>query len=82
MSDASAPDTNLVGIDLMDFTKSLIRDLELLRTGEISVQQARAAAEIARQVIRAMHLVVTAQRLIEMRAVPTNEKPKRRKRAA
>lgn len=78
MSDASS--TRLDGIDMMDFTKSLIADLDRLRTGEISVQQARAAAELARQIIRAMHLVVTAQKLIETRALPLNEKPSVRRK--
>lgn len=59
-----------LGIDLAAFTKSLIADLEGLRTGKVSVQQARASAELARQVIRSMHLIVTAQRLIESRALP------------
>lgn len=58
------------GIDLAAFTKSLIADLEGLRSGKISVQQARASAELARQVIRSMHLMVTAQKLIEARALP------------
>lgn len=79
MADA-ATDTNLIGIDLMGFTKSLISDLEKLRAGEISVQQARAAAELARQVIRSMSLVVTAQRLIEARALPVTETKKRQRR--
>lgn len=63
-------DNTIPGIDLAEFTKSLIRDLEGLRSGKISVQQARAAAELARQVIRSMHLIVTAQKLIESRALP------------
>lgn len=55
-------------LDLIDFTKALIGDLNGLRTGRVTIPQARASAELARQIIRAMHLVVNAQRLIESRA--------------
>lgn len=79
MADAAA-EPALVGIDLMEFTKGLIGDLDGLRAGRVSVQQARATAELARQVIRAMHLVVTAQKLIETRALPVNGKPPRKKK--
>lgn len=55
-------------LDLIQFTKALIGDLNGLRGGRVSIPQARASAELARQIIRAMHLVVNAQRLIESRA--------------
>lgn len=55
-------------IDLAQFTKELIGDLNALRAGRISIPQARASAELARQIIRSMHLVVSAQQLIESRA--------------
>lgn len=57
-------------IDLAKFTKDLIGDLNGLRSGRVSIQQGRAIAELARQIIRSMHLVVSAQRLIESRAKP------------
>ncbi len=60
------------GIDLAQFTKELIGDLRGLRSGRISIPQARASAELARQIIRSMHLVVSAQKLIEERAKPLN----------
>lgn len=62
------------GIDLVKFTTDLIGDLEGLRTGRVTIQQARASAELARQIIRSMHLVVSAQRLIEDRAKHVNPK--------
>lgn len=46
----------------------MIGDLNGLRTGRVSIPQARASAELARQIIRAMHLVVNAQQLIESKA--------------
>lgn len=60
-------------LDLAQFTKDLIGDLNGLRAGRVSIQQARATAELARQIIRAMHLVVSAQRLIEDRARSVNK---------
>lgn len=69
MSD-EAKDEVFPHLDLVQFTKSLIKDLEDLRSGKISVQQARASAELGRQVIRAMHLMVTAQKMIEAKALP------------
>lgn len=50
--------------DLMKFTDGLIGDLQRLRNGEISVQDARARAELARQVLRSVALVVTAQKFL------------------
>lgn len=67
-ADTGIPD----GINLAEFTKSLIGDLNGLRSGRVSIQQGRAIAELARQIIRSMHLVVSAQRLIESRAKPIN----------
>lgn len=60
-------------LDLIAFTKNLIGDLNGLRSGAVSIPQARATAELARQIIRSMHLVVTAQKLIESRAKPLND---------
>jgi hypothetical protein len=56
--------------DLLSFTDGLIGDLRDLRKGKISVRDARARAEIARQVLRAVHYVVTAQKYIEQNALP------------
>lgn len=54
--------------NLMTFTDELIGDLHALRRGEISVREARARADLAKQVLRAVHYVVTAQRFIGDRA--------------
>lgn len=54
--------------NLMAFTDDLIRDLTALRAGKISVREARARADLAKQVLRAVHYVVTAQRFISDRA--------------
>ena len=62
------PGTLTERFDLMKFTDSLICDLEKLRKGEISIKDARVRAEMARQVLRSVHLVITAQKFIEGRA--------------
>jgi hypothetical protein len=54
--------------DLLTFTDGLIGDLQALRRGKISVRDARARAELARQVLRAVHYVVTAQKFLESNA--------------
>ena len=55
--------------NLMGFTDDLINDLEQLRRGEISVREAAARAELAKQVLRAIGLIVAAQKFIEGQAI-------------
>lgn len=74
---AGLDDTGVpAGIDLAQFTLDLVGDLNNLRAGKISINQARASAELARQIIRSMHLVVMAQRVIENRAKPLDQQGK------
>lgn len=54
--------------NLMDFTDSLIRDLEELRAGKISVRDAQARALLAKHVLRSVHYVVTAQKYLSENA--------------
>lgn len=42
-------------------------DLEALRAGRISVEDARVRAEIAKQIMNGVRLVVNAQKFIEQR---------------
>ncbi len=51
--------------NLMEFTDDLIRDLDDLRAGKISTRDAQSRAELAKQVLRAIGLVVAAQKFIE-----------------
>jgi hypothetical protein len=50
------------------FVDRLIVDLELLRAGKISIREAKARAELAKQVLRGVHYVVTAQKYLEGQA--------------
>lgn len=54
--------------NLLGFTDSLITDLELLRAGKISLREAKARAELAKQVLRSVHYIVTAQKFLEGQA--------------
>lgn len=50
--------------NLMTFTDSLIQDLALLRAGKITTKDAMARAELAKQVLRSIGYVVTAQKYL------------------
>ncbi len=49
--------------DLRKVLRGLLKDLEDLRAGRISVPRARASAELGKVVIRGMRLVLDAQRM-------------------
>lgn len=59
--------------NLLSFTDDLIVDLQSLRSGTISVKDAMARAEIAKQVLRAVSLVVSAQKYLSENAKPIKE---------
>ena len=63
--------------NLATFTDDLIADLRALRAGKISVRDARARADLAKQVLRAVHYVVTAQKYLsdKAKALPPIEEP-------
>ena len=71
-------------MDIEAFTLGLIEDLQLLRAGKISVTDARARAELARQTLRAVGYVIAAQKYLSQaaRAVggPGQSSPQSRKR--
>lgn len=57
-------------LDLATLIAGLMGDLKELRSGGISVREAHARAELARQILRGVHYVVTAQKYLEGRALP------------
>ena len=59
--------------NLVDFTDSLITDLHMLRGGKISIRDALARAEIAKQVLRSVGYVVMAQKYLSDAAKPVNQ---------
>ena len=62
-------------LNLSDLIAGLIGDLRQLRAGTISVREAHARAELARQILRGVHYVVVAQKFLEGRALPAPNKP-------
>lgn len=56
--------------NLMTFTDDLILDLKLLRAGKISVPDARARADLAKQTLRAVHYMILARKMLEGTAGP------------
>jgi hypothetical protein len=73
-------------LNLTDLISGLVGDLRSLRAGKISVREAHARAELARQILRGVHYVVVAQRFIESQALPApgsapeGKPPRRRSR--
>ena len=61
--------------NLVDFTDSLIADLHALRAGHISIRDAMARAEIAKQVLRSVGFVISAQKYLSDNAKPMKELP-------
>ena len=61
---ADTPDLS-TRLSIESVISGLASDLELLRSGTISVQQAQAAANLGKQVFNGMKLVVTARKLLE-----------------
>lgn len=57
-------------LNLQDLVTGLAGDLRQLREGKISVREARARAELARQILRAIHYVVVAQKFLEQNMPP------------
>lgn len=57
-------------LNLSDLIAGLVDDLRELRAGKISVRDAHARAELARQILRGVHYVVVAQKFLEGRALP------------
>lgn len=53
---------------LRKFTLALIADYHGLRAGKITVTEARARAQLAREAIRAVHLQLQGARMMEAKA--------------
>lgn len=60
---------------LTTFTDELIRDLDLLRAGKISIRDAAVRADLAKQVLRAVQLIVTAQKYLDGQVIPIAPPP-------
>ncbi len=55
-------------IALNELTLGLVEDLKLLRQGKITNADARVRAQLAREILRAVHLHLEGVKLIEAKA--------------
>ncbi len=53
---------------LSKFTRNLIQDLEALRRGDISLPEARVRAQLAREVLRSIHIQLQGSKLLSSHA--------------
>lgn len=60
--------------NLLEFTRALITDLQALRAGKISVPDARARAELAKQVLKTIAISLSAQKFLAASAQPVDAK--------
>lgn len=84
--DEQQPDSLAKRLDLQDLVGGLVGDLRDLRDGKISIKEAHARAELARQILRGVQYVIQAQKFLEGQArvlPPPNAeapRPKQRRR--
>jgi hypothetical protein len=57
-------------LGLPDIVLGIAQDLKDLREARISIRDARARAELARELLRAVRLVIDARKFIEAQALP------------
>lgn len=69
MDEQEAPSPIEKRFSLDELILSIISDLEELRAGKITVQDARARADLAKQAMNGVRLVINAQRFLESRAL-------------
>lgn len=79
MGRSNAPQLLSERLDLQDLIGGLVGDLRALREGKISVREAHARAELARQILRGVHYVVVAQKYLEDRARALPSSPEEKK---
>lgn len=70
MGEPASTVTGLDAIGLEAIVIGMVRDLELLRAGAITIPMARARTQMAHEILRGVHLVIQGQKIIEGRAIP------------
>jgi hypothetical protein len=66
----AAPKNISERLDLDSIIRGLVGDLKEFRAGKISSRDARIRAELAREILRGVRLVIEAQKFMEGRALP------------
>lgn len=75
-----APESLSERLNLQDLIADLVGDLKQLRAGQISVREARARADLAKQILRGVHYAINAQKFLADQAKvlpPPDESPRR-----
>lgn len=70
----SSPASDRLGLDKV--IDGLVGDLEALRAGRITVNDAIARSLLAKQIFNGVRLYLTGTKLLSDRAVPVTESPK------
>ena len=65
-----APGDILDSIDLRSFVVQLINDVKLMRAGKMTVHKARAIADLSKQALRGVHLMLEGAKYLEQGAKP------------
>ena len=60
----------LDGIDLRAFVAELINDVRMMRSGKITVHKARAIADLSKQALRGIHLMLEGAKYLEQKSTP------------
>jgi hypothetical protein len=55
----------LHALNIADIVVGLVKDLEGLRSGAVTIPQARARSQLAHEIFRGINLVIVGQRIIE-----------------
>lgn len=78
----TAPQTLSDSLDLAGIISGLAGDLAQRRAGQISIEDARVRAELARQLLGAIRVMITAQKMIDaqMKQVGALPAPRSKKR--
>lgn len=67
-------------LNLDEIILGLVEDLKALRRNEISVRDARARADLGREILRGVRLVIEARKFIAGKALPLNDATPKHKR--
>ena len=70
LKDDKRADDLAENINIQSIITGLADDLAGLRAGRISVQQARASADLGRQVFSGIRVMLTARKVLETEALP------------
>lgn len=80
---ATSAGESLHALNIGSIVSGLVKDLEELRAGRLTIQQAHAHAKLAHEILRGINFVITAQKYLDAKplALPAGgDRPKARGR--